>query len=130
ITTACSLFQPRYWSIISPQLMKFSQACPRKDALRNPAPLRINPVASLKHSGSRRSRPALEDGSSQALLQPHMGRSAYDRSVNRRSTFALFANARRGARATRRPPGGRTNEIAAGRAGLRDTIAAGGAEYP
>jgi putative MATE family efflux protein len=49
--------------------MRFSQACPRKDALQIIAMCREYLSLHSKRSGSSSSRPILEDGSSQALLQ-------------------------------------------------------------
>ena len=52
---------------------------PEKRCVADGRNVRYCPLLHLKRSGPSRSRPVLEDDSSQALLQPRMGRSAYER---------------------------------------------------
>jgi len=61
-------------------------------------------------SGSRCSRPVLEDASVSSAAPAPVGRRAYDRSVHWRSAFSLFASTRHQA-GTCGPPGGRTNKL-------------------
>src|ERR1019366_1791206 len=118
-------------SVIWPALefINISRAGPRKDGLRIGS-AKIH-LARLRHVKRHRVLNAaarfLRTLSSQVLLQPRVGRSAYERRKHCKFPSIILSDCR--GQSGRRPPGCRANQIAARRAGPVHAAAALGAEH-
>src|SRR5712671_6756110 len=109
--------------------MRFSKLGPRNDALQSgsTAPYYAELRKMKRNRAPNAAARSFRTFSSQALLQPRVGRSAYERS--KRSNFPSSIFIDRYDESSCRPPGRGTNQVAARRTGPTHAIAALSTQY-